>query len=341
MPDPAPSPGQVAEIDLRLLHLLQIAPRASWSDAAPIVGVSPGTLAARWSALQRDGLAWLSVYPSHARMRLTVGFIEVSVLPDRRGAFVARVCADARVSSVDVSSGGADLLLTVIVADFAELRRLHDTLLADELGVTRTVTRLVTEMHAEGGDWRLDSLGRAERASAARLAGGPNDPDARPIGGEFGELVGALALRPRASVAELARELGDHPATLRRRLHRLLHSGAIRIRLDTAPEVSGWPIELSVLARVPGAAIPSVVRTLLSIPQVKLCASLTGEANLVFSVVARQIAHLAALERSVLQAVPELTVVETTVTMRRIKRMGHRVDAAGFATGDVTPPHWA
>ncbi|WP_179014408.1 AsnC family transcriptional regulator [Paenarthrobacter ureafaciens] len=45
------------ERDLRLLHALQVRPRAPWTALAPVVGADAVTLARRWNVLQDRGLA--------------------------------------------------------------------------------------------------------------------------------------------------------------------------------------------------------------------------------------------------------------------------------------------
>jgi hypothetical protein len=45
------------ELDLALLHSLQIAPRVPWAEAGRILGASAAALAARWGRLTGHGLA--------------------------------------------------------------------------------------------------------------------------------------------------------------------------------------------------------------------------------------------------------------------------------------------
>lgn len=341
MANSATASGLVDETDLQLLNLLQIAPRISWSDASEILNISATSLANRWSDLQARGVAWQSVYPDLINAGLLLAFIDVTALPASRSRVETLICADPRIASVQAGSGPADFTLTVIVSDFAALNEVHRMLQADEQGIAGTRVRVVTHMHSEGADWRFDSLSKQQQARAQEVqALAWKDAAGGPVATDSGRLVQILATNPRASVADLARQLDQNPATVRRHLQRLLASGLVRIRLDTAPGVSGWPVEITYLCRLEAGAVANAVRRLRAVPQVKLSVSVLGDAELVFSVVARKLSHAPEIERAIRAAVPELRIHEALVTMHRLKRMGRLLDEREYATDTVTAPLW-
>jgi DNA-binding Lrp family transcriptional regulator len=156
---------ELDEKDLRLLHGLQIAPRVPWAEAARILGTSASGEAARWARLRERGLAWITAHPGGSYRRVTLALVEVDCLPGARRAVVDAVCADPRAVTVEESTRGRDLLLTVITEDLAALT----TYVLDDLetlpGVARQRTHVATAVHRHGSHWRLDALGPAEEAA--------------------------------------------------------------------------------------------------------------------------------------------------------------------------------
>lgn len=53
-----------AELDRRLINVLQIDPRATWAKVGKILGMSPTTVAHRWQRLVDDGIAWITACPN-------------------------------------------------------------------------------------------------------------------------------------------------------------------------------------------------------------------------------------------------------------------------------------
>ncbi|MET8800985.1 AsnC family protein [Nocardia sp. NPDC004568] len=54
------------DIDFRIVHALQSAPRAPWGAVGEVAGVSAPTAARRWERLVDSGLAWIVTYPGPA-----------------------------------------------------------------------------------------------------------------------------------------------------------------------------------------------------------------------------------------------------------------------------------
>ncbi len=52
------------DLTVALLAALQIHPRGSWTEIAPVLGVDASTLSRRWQHLQDEGLAWVTCQPS-------------------------------------------------------------------------------------------------------------------------------------------------------------------------------------------------------------------------------------------------------------------------------------
>lgn len=241
----------ITELDLQLLHGVQIAPRVTWADAARILGSTPTTLGARWSRLRREGLAWVTAHRGGEHRRPVLGLVEVDCSPGSRAAVIRALCADRRAVTVEESTRGRDLLVTTLTRD---LDGLTEFVLEDLLavpGVARQRTAVITTLHRHGGDWRLGALDRWQEAAfeaaakATRPVRGTAPPD------DADPLLGVLAGDGRASAADCARATGRNPATVRRQLGRLLASGTLSFRCEVAQVVSGRPVSSTWLASWP------------------------------------------------------------------------------------------
>jgi DNA-binding Lrp family transcriptional regulator len=323
------------ETDLQLLHLLQLAPRTPWAHAAQVLSVSANAVAARWSRMREDGLAWLSVYPNAVGADLITATVDVDCHPGRHAAVTELLCRDPRVVSVEECGRGRDLLLTVMVANLGALNALVLDDMATVDGITDTRTSIVTAVHADGADWRLDALdpGQQRRVPVDRV-----DPAPSALPRNHWPLIEALSMDARISIADLARTTGRTPATARRQLAQLLASGALTLRCDVAPQIAGWPLQCSWLARVPPAEKPQTIKQLLRLRQLRMCLSVTGPANLAFTIFTRAVAEVARFEEAVGANLPALQPIETLIHLRTRKRMGWLIGADGRTTGQLVTP---
>ena len=66
----------VDELDLRIVHALQIHPRAPWSLVASVVEADRATALRRWRRMEEAGAAWVSCYPVETS-EPTLAFVEI------------------------------------------------------------------------------------------------------------------------------------------------------------------------------------------------------------------------------------------------------------------------
>lgn len=203
----------LTESELSLMHALQVTPRATWSDLAPILGTTAATLARRWQSITERGLAWITAYPAP----LTGGgsitaIIEVTCGRADSADLVDALVRDPRVVSIEHAARGRDLVLTVQTSTLDELSGLVLDELPGFAGVQSTQTHTCTALHVEGSRWRLDSLDGTQLAAIAALGDASDRPgSARPeslTDDVARSLVGELTGNGRASAPEIASALG-------------------------------------------------------------------------------------------------------------------------------------
>ncbi|MFS4092483.1 Lrp/AsnC family transcriptional regulator [Streptomyces sp. AF1A] len=330
--------NELDERDLQLLHALQIAPRASWTDVARILGGTRATLVARWERMRSAGLAWVSAQPGNAYRDVTLALVEVDCLPGTRPGVVRALCEDARVVTVEESTRGRDLLLTVITRDLPALTAFLFDALECLPGVARQRSHVATAVHRHGSHWRLDALDPVQVAAFERLASTTSRAASGALPFDAWPLIEALAQDGRATAADLARATGRNPATVRRQLSRLLGSGLVSFRCELAAEVSGWSVSSTWTARVEPAGHDRAVTALATLPELRMCVSTTGETNLAMTVWTRTVAEILHIERLFGARLPELQVRENAINLRTPKRMGWMLDSTGRATGALVVP---
>ncbi|WP_457099891.1 Lrp/AsnC family transcriptional regulator [Microbacterium sp. P5_E9] len=333
-----PSAAIVDEVDLKLIHLLQVAPRVSWATAGEILGLSPSAVSARWSRLSEHGIAWLVAYPAMSHRNGVTALVDVSCTPKHRARLAEWMRDDPRVLTILANPGPSDFLTTVRFPSLTDLGGFVFDELSQRRGVTDTRTRVITELYAEGSDWRPGALDARERALTA-AGGKPPTERSVPLPEEVKTaMMRLLVINPRISAAEVARLLELTPATAGRYLTQLLTSGEIILRCDTCAAVSGWPIECTWLTSVRPAELPAVSTQLRTLPQLRLCVSVTGDANLIFTTTSRSMEEFRRLETWMGSTMPSLEVRQSLINLRTIKRMGHMLDARGYGTGRVVSP---
>ncbi|MEV5516554.1 Lrp/AsnC family transcriptional regulator [Streptomyces flaveolus] len=336
--------GTATELDLALVHALQIRPRATWADLAPSLGVAAVTLARRWERLTERGLAWLSAVPgpafSHTRC---TAFVLVGCRPAARERLADRIAELSEAVTVELTTpGGADLLLDVLAPDLAALHRFVDERLARLPGVTGVECLFATSLYTEGSRWRLGSLDSAQLSELGRpvTADRGTAPSVAALDDIDRELLGLLALDGRVALAELAHSAGTSAATVRRRLGRLTRSGVVAFRCDVAPPLVGLPVPVTFRCRAPAKDVNALHRTLATLPGCRLVAAVTGTANVLATYWLPDIGAVQHRETVMCERLPSLEITDRVIGVRTVKRMGHLLDADGCRTGTRAIQVW-
>jgi Lrp/AsnC family transcriptional regulator, leucine-responsive regulatory protein len=112
-----------------------------------------------------------------------------------------------------------------------------------------------------------------KRKALADLSSGNQLLDATNV-----RLLDVLSADPRASTAELARQLGMSAPAVRDRLTRLEEAGVIRgYRLDIDPAAIGLPVCAWVRIRPGPGQLPKIAELVRRMPQVSECHRVSGE----------------------------------------------------------------
>ena len=329
----------MSETDLKLLDALQTDPRASWSAVGSALGLGAVTAARHWDGLAERGRAWLTAYPGGDLLaKMTLAFVEVDCAPGDALQLAQELARDPHVPTVDYLHGHCALHLHVITPTLPDLSDWVLRRLSSRPDVTRVRVNLSPKMFTEGSRWRVRAISPVEREA---LTSRPQRATAPPRFTDLDcALIVALGDDARASAAALALRLGVGATTVRRRLETLLAHGAIRLRCEIARPLSPAPVTAMLWLRVPPDKLETTASSLATLPEIRMCAAMTGEANLL--AVAWLASHhdTTAWEGALSAKLPWLEIVNRAVPLRTVKLMGRLLGESGCADGVVPMNFW-
>ncbi|GHF64539.1 DNA-binding Lrp family transcriptional regulator [Amycolatopsis bartoniae] len=330
----------LSETDLSLVNALQIDPRAPWSLVGETLGIGAATAARRWESLVDEGRAWLSAYPAGPlASRMAVAFVQVDCAPGRALEAGAALAADPHVPTVECVAGPCDLLVHVVGAEFGSVAEYVVHRLSSLPGVARTRTLVSARLFSEGSRWQVRAISPGQQEALATRV--------RPPAGapRFDELDRSLLLvlgeDGRLPYAELATRLGTSASTVRRRVEIALASGALRLRCELARSLSPAPVTTMLWLRVPPDRLESTARSLATLPEIRMCAAISGAANLLVVAWLRTPADSTGLEGAMVTKLPWVEIVDRAVTLRTVKLMGALLDETGHARARVPLDFWS
>ncbi|MFI5610548.1 AsnC family transcriptional regulator [Amycolatopsis sp. NPDC051903] len=328
----------LGELDLSILHALQIAPLAPWQAIADVLRVDHTTVARRWARMEQAGLSWLvGYYPR--RDRLCRAAVSVRCRAADTWRLAAEIAADTHANSVDVVDGDADLALRVGAVDLEQLAGYVNGRLARLPGVRDVRTTVITRRFEDGRRWRLDALTREQ---AARLTALHPDPvgDGAPFGPEEWSMLAVLGPRPRCSANELAERTGTSAATARRRRRRMMRDGTLQVRCEVAGPAAGWPVQVSFTAGCPAEHLARAAAAICALPSTRSCEATTGSSNVHVVSWVRDVADVPLLELTLSACAPGFVVTERSVVLAPVKRFGRLLDRAGRRVAYVPMNVW-
>ena len=318
-----------SDLDLQILSAVQVNPRISWTRLASILSVDASTISRRWNRMTEERVVWTTCFaaprPEGAHPRYA--FIELNCAPGRREDLIEALTGERRVYSVNCTSGSRDLFLVISGLGLAALDRFIDERITSLPGVTGSRTHFVQAIHLDGPSSRLHRLDGEQIEAVRRTL--PARDRAVPMTPAYLELIAALAGDVRRPVSDVQRQVGRSLSSVSRGIETLLRADWARWRVDLAHDLMGWAAEAMVWLRADHPDIDHVVASIVSMPHIRLCASVVGEANLVASFWLKDLPELEEIERRLLRKNLRLRVVDRWIIPRVAKRTGHVLDREG------------
>jgi DNA-binding Lrp family transcriptional regulator len=324
----------LTEADLALVDAVQISPRASWAVIGRALDVSPVTAARHWKSLTASGAAWTTATmgPDWAQG----AFVELSCPPRGVEETVRLLCEMPEVLTVGRTTGDFDLYVITVSPTVAALRSFLFERLA-VLDVRHARSHVYTQIFG-GPMWRLRVLNRTTADEVRQEPPSPLRPT--PVEPEDRRLFLALGADARRSYADLADEFATTPQAVRRQLDRMRRRGQIAFRADMARPLAGYPLAALLWLKVPDALVEGVGRDLVRWAEIRFCAPVVSESNLVLVVNLRSPEHLTVFTTKLAATHPGVTVTEKRLVLRLEKVHGHVLDEEGRSRRVVPVDPW-
>lgn len=323
-------------LDERLVHAVQVAPRAAWTGLAPVVGADPVTLARRWSRLRDQGAVYVTGYGWDPDAVFSL--IEIECRPGDTLRVAQALAEERGAFTIDLTAGARDIMLSLLTPDTPALARWTLEHIQQLDGVRRVRTHLVSRIVADAQGWRLRALSRDEVdkvTAVGERAGRGTMPRLAP--GELEKVREALAVDGRASATQVAQAAGITPRKAREVVAAMTATDRYTVRVDVARARTPWPVSVWYFLQVPADKVSRVGPVLSRIDEARLVVTATGEYNVIMAAWLRSLREVNKLEAVLEERLSGVRIVDRSVVLRSLKHLGHLLDEHGDATGRTAP----
>ena len=313
------------DLDRRIVHALHLAGRAPFSRIAEVLGVSDQTVARRYRRLRANGLARVVASPSAHAFGQDSWLLRLHCTPDAAAGIADALGRQDNTSWITLVSGGTEIHCVIRT----RARNETEALLLRRLPRTPRILsvsayKLLHTFYGGPRSW----VGRTRELTDAQVAAlAPAVPEGaargrvRPVPGDE-KLFAALAEDGRAGFAELAAATGWSDTTVRRRLDELVTSGAMHFEADVDNAALGGAEHARLWMTVAPSRLAAVGEAVAGHPETAHAGAMTGNANLVASVVCADARELYTYLTTRIGALDGITSLETSPVIRVVKREG-------------------
>jgi Lrp/AsnC family transcriptional regulator for asnA, asnC and gidA len=127
------------------------------------------------------------------------------------------------------------------------------------------------------------------------------------------QIIRLLCANGRASNVEIAKSIGVTETTVRKRIARLLSTGAMEVAIPFEPASLNLSAIIGISTEL--HSLRSVCRKLAALPEVRYCGYSTGRFNLIIEAFFADQAHVLRFTTDVLGAMDGITAVETSLIL--------------------------
>lgn len=320
----------VDDLDRKIIHALQIAPRATWTALASTLSVDPATLSRRWRRITEAGIARVTANASASLIREGVlSHVLLSCSLKDAAGLADALSEDLNVMSIHLSSGSFPIILNVAARDLDDLTRYLTERLGQFSQVTALRTHIQTALLLDGSSWELRALSAEQRSKVVAMrpvpSGGPSGVPSGVDAMIFERLMG----NGRETNAELARALGLSIDTIRRRIDALILSQSITLRCDVAQQAIGLPVGAYLDARYAGDVEPVVTLLRQEVAEIRIMTMSASSHALHFHLWLPSVTDLPRVERQIIEVLPGLVFGARSIVLRTVKQVGYVRDATG------------
>ena len=314
-------------IDRKIIHVVNIDPRASFRTIAEIVGVSDQTAARRYRRLREVAGLHVTGLISGAQAGWVDWIVRLQTTPGSAGALADALARRRDTRWVRLFAGGTEVVC-VLQARTDEQR---DALFLRGLPGSRRVVQISAQatLHTfspVAWSGMMDALSAEQIALlSARPAGseaeGEAGADVR-LEPDDDPLLAELARDGRATNAALATAVHWHESTVRRRIAELHAAGLLYFDVDLDDRALGYSVSAMLWLSVEPARLDETGRAMAGHAEIPFVAATSGQSNLIASATFRDTRHLYEYLSVRLSGLPGVRSAETLPAIGTIKRTG-------------------
>ncbi len=324
--------NSISDDDARLIHALQVQPRAPWSELSRALSVTPTALAQRYARLHAAGMVRATGHATWINSSRNTAFAEIDLEPGSLARATAILTELPMAMTLDATTSGTCLIATISAPDESSLATVLLETLPSLPGVRDVRAHLITSTLKSGERWNVRALD-PEQAAQIRGPRLPRARAARNLDPQFSSsLMAKLGRDARTPAAVLARDLGVSEQKIHDAVAVLLHGQQFRLRTDVINLWAGWPVHIWYFADVPPRQLSAVATALTTHPEVRYVGTAAGPANLTFDVWLRNLDVLHALEAKIDSLSRTGVMIRRQIVLRTAKRLGHLIDHEGRFT---------
>ncbi len=310
------------DLDRRIIHGLQCAPRVSFRRLGEVLGVSEQTVARRYAALRRDGVLRVVGLGNPTAHGQVEWIARLRCRPDAVGPLARSLARRPEVAYVAVASGGSEIICVIRSPDGTG----HDDLLRQlprASAVLDVNVDLVVRTFGDLGSapWTGPDASltpeQVRRLTADRPV--PADPP-QPSGAEDLPLLRALAEDGRATHTRLAELTGWSKPRVARRLEALEAAGSLSYDVDTLPERLGYRLNATLWLQVDLPLLHRAGELVGGHHECAFAAAISGRHNLMAVVICRDTPDFYRYLTTRLAGVEGVRGYEISVRAHRLKQ---------------------
>lgn len=325
-------------VDAQLVHALRIWARAPFSVLADVLAVSEQTVARRYRRMREAGLLRAVGMIDPRALGESDWMVRVRCRPSGARSLADALARREDVAWVSVTSAGAEVTCSVRSLTGGQREELLLQRLPNSAPVLDISAYLLMH-HYVGGratDWSLveaplspDQVGRltafaprVERSEATAIAA---------LDAADREMALVLSRDGRASYSALASATGLSEGRVTRRLEALVRCGVVYFDLDIATAAIGFPVGAYLWVTVAPGRLHAIGKDVAAQPEVAWAAACSGPANLLVSVLCRDLEELYTYVTSKLGTLDGVHSVDLAPVLERVKQAGARMDGPRLA----------
>lgn len=255
----AKDPSNLDELDLRLLRELEQDARVSDVKLASKLGTSNSTVGRRVKRLIDQGIIMINVIPGYSALGYgTILTMAVKAPPGMVSVVAEQLASADNVEYLWITAGRYDILAVALYRSPEEYVKSFPEEIGDIPENTMIETMLSFKL-TESGD--PDPTKSPDAAVAFRSRFNPTELDF--------SLIRALQISPRASVNELAGNIGVSVSSVHASLRKLTSRGIIQVKGISKLETFGHTIWAVILIKVQPSTLKTVTDKLQVHPSVR------------------------------------------------------------------------